>query len=137
MNRFATIKTYMFPYEAAIDRARLEAHGMECFTRDEMTIQVHNFYSQALGGVKLQVRANDFEKAAEILGESVDLELETIRDDYFESSIKCPNCMSGNVTVLRINRIWSLVVLMLVALPIPFRMRKVHCYNCQSQFKIK
>ena len=67
MNDFVTIATFTFPGELAIIRARLESEGIECRTKDELTVQVHNFYSNAIGGVKLQVRPQDMQKTAEIL----------------------------------------------------------------------
>ncbi len=67
MNDFITVSTFTFPGELAIIRARLESEGIECRTKDELTIQVHNFFSNAIGGIKLQVRPSDVEKAVEIL----------------------------------------------------------------------
>ena len=43
----------------AIHRAFLESEGIECFTKDELTVQVYNYASNAIGGIKLQVRADD------------------------------------------------------------------------------
>ena len=39
------------------------------FIKDELTIQTYNFYSNAIGGVKLQVTENDYERAYKILKE--------------------------------------------------------------------
>ncbi|MDR0713783.1 MAG: DUF2007 domain-containing protein [Bacteroidales bacterium] len=69
-NPFITVQTFTYPMQAAIIRGRLESEGIECFVRDELTVQVHPFYSNAIGGVKLQVRKNDLEQAVEILKES-------------------------------------------------------------------
>ena len=69
MDDLITIATFNLPHELGIIRARLESEGIECFVRDELTIQTDNFYSNAIGGVKLQVRISDFEKANAILEE--------------------------------------------------------------------
>ena len=56
-------------------RSRLEFEGIECFVKDELTIQVDNFYSNAIGGLELQVKGEDFETAIIVLkelGHSVD-----------------------------------------------------------------
>jgi hypothetical protein len=53
--------------ELSVVRARLEASGIECRLLDEMTVQVNPFYSNAIGGVKLQVRESDIKKSIEIL----------------------------------------------------------------------
>lgn len=70
MPQFVTIATFTYPSEFAVIRARLEAEGIECNVRDELTAQVHNFYSNAIGGIKLQVSHQDAEKAIEILEEN-------------------------------------------------------------------
>ena len=68
-NKFITVLTVTYPHELAIIRGRLESEGIECFAQDELTIQVNPFYSNAIGGIKLQVRESDFQKAVEILEE--------------------------------------------------------------------
>ncbi len=58
-----TVKTFVLPQDAALVRAYLESEGVECFVQDELTVQVDNFYSTAVGGVKLQVRKRDLQEA--------------------------------------------------------------------------
>ncbi|MDR2936358.1 MAG: hypothetical protein LBU80_03340 [Rikenellaceae bacterium] len=58
-----TVKTFVLPQDAALVRAFLESEGVECFVQDELTVQVDNFYSTAVGGVKLQVRKRDLQEA--------------------------------------------------------------------------
>ena len=65
-NKFITVLT--FTYAVAIIRGRLEAEGITCFTKDELTAQVSP-YSTAIGGVKLQVLSKDLNRAIEILEE--------------------------------------------------------------------
>lgn len=68
--------TFTFPTELVVAKAKLESEGIECKVLDEHTIQVHNFLSNALGGVRLQVEASNLERARQILEESglVDIE---------------------------------------------------------------
>ena len=70
MSAFITIATYPNISELAIAKGRLEADGIACFVQDELTVQVYNFYEQAVGGVKLQVNEDDVETARRILIES-------------------------------------------------------------------
>src|SRR5690554_3755710 len=67
MENFRTIKTFTHSTEIIILRSRLEAEGIECFLKDEYTVDANPFYSNAIGGVKLQVREKDVSKAMEIL----------------------------------------------------------------------
>ena len=70
MDRLITAITFTFPHDAHLAKAKLESEGVEVFIKDEMTVQVHNFYSNAIGGVKLQVRSADLDNAQHILVES-------------------------------------------------------------------
>ena len=66
---FVTAIRFYQPYELAVPRARLESEGIECRVLDELTVQVNPFYSNAIGGIKLQVREKDLEQARAILKE--------------------------------------------------------------------
>ena len=70
MDRLATVISFTYPHEAHLAKGKLESEGVEVFMKDEMTTQVNNFYSNAIGGVKLQVRSGDFDTAHRILVES-------------------------------------------------------------------
>jgi len=67
MTSYITVMTVTLPSDLIVPKSLLESHSIECSTKDELTIQVDNFLSNAMGGVKLQVRKEDFEKAKEIL----------------------------------------------------------------------
>ena len=69
-DNFVTIKTFTYSHEISIVRGRLEAEDIECAVQDELMAQINPFYSNAIGGVKLQVRESDLERAIEILEES-------------------------------------------------------------------
>jgi hypothetical protein len=62
-----TILTFSDPVEVAILRGRMEAEGIPCFVQDELTAQLAFFVSDAIGGIKLQVREEDVERAVAFL----------------------------------------------------------------------
>lgn len=70
MKNFKTLTTFTFPSELAVAKTKLESEGIECRVLDEHTVQVHNFLSQAVGGIRLQVHESNLEKAWEILEEN-------------------------------------------------------------------
>jgi hypothetical protein len=69
LENWITIRTFNLPTDAVVIRARLEAEGIECFLKNELTVQVNPFYSNAVGGVQLQVKESDFVNAVAILRE--------------------------------------------------------------------
>jgi len=64
---WVTIQTFTYPQEAYIVQGKLESEGIETFLQDEFTTQIFNFYSNAIGGVKLQVPEDCVEEAMKIL----------------------------------------------------------------------
>lgn len=56
METFITIATFQYPHQAYIIKAKLESEGIYVLLKDELTIQAHNFLSNAIGGVKLQIK---------------------------------------------------------------------------------
>ncbi len=67
---FTTLITFTYLHESSVLRSRLESEGIECFIKDELTTQVNPFYSNALGGIRLQVRQSDIPIAMAILKDS-------------------------------------------------------------------
>ena len=70
MNDWITIISFTYPHEAHLAKGKLESEGIEVFIKDELTAQVNNFYSNAIGGVKLLVKESDYNDAYKILIES-------------------------------------------------------------------
>ncbi|WP_291530303.1 DUF2007 domain-containing protein [Bacteroides sp. UBA939] len=151
--KFITVLTATFGYEVAVIRGRLESEGITCFVQDELTVQVSPFYSNAIGGVKLQVRENDLEQAVEILEEAG-----YIKDGDSEVSDKlfplngypheqenannkaeavCPYCGSREVAPVKKAGWLFLLTSLLCACPTPFIQKKHYCFNCKQEFKNK
>jgi len=59
--------SFTYPHEAHLAKTKLESEGIEVIIRDELTAQINNFNSNAIGGVKLLVLENKYEKAIDVL----------------------------------------------------------------------
>jgi hypothetical protein len=81
MDKWVTVLTTILPQQLWIIRGRLESEGIECFIKDELTIQSYNLYSNSVGGVKLQVLEKDQQRAVELLVELGYLKDEPVRPD--------------------------------------------------------
>lgn len=66
-NDLVLLHQFTYPNELYLAKARLKSEGIACVVRDEMTVQVHNFMSNAIGGIRLEVRKEDVELAYMIL----------------------------------------------------------------------
>jgi hypothetical protein len=76
--KFTLLRRFQYSSEAVIYQGKLESYGIEVFLRDINTIDSNPLYSNLLGGIKLFVRTEDFEKANEILN---DVNLFSVDDD--------------------------------------------------------
>lgn len=144
MANWITIDTYMFPQDAYMAKNVLEAEELPVFLKDEFSVQVNNFYSNALGGVKLQVKEEDKEKALEILRDAGFLSTEngmTPKNHKKESFQKkfskiCPYCDSQEVSPKkRLGLLFAISYFIGVALP--FAKSTYHCFDCGKEWKIK
>jgi len=62
-----TIATFSKVEEAHLLRMRLEDAGVSAYLRDENTIQIDWLYSNALGGVRVDVADEDVDAAKAVL----------------------------------------------------------------------
>jgi len=79
-----TIRAYSTLPEAQVIQSQLAGSGIEAFLPDEMTVQSYWLWSNAIGGVRVQVSQEDAERAEDILQESA--------ADAVESKHICPHC---------------------------------------------
>lgn len=67
---YVHIATFTYPSDLTIAKSTLEANEIDCYIRDELTVQVHNYLSNAIGGIRLEVREKQYEQALKILIDS-------------------------------------------------------------------
>lgn len=121
MKDWITILTFTYPHEAHLAKGKLESEGIEVQIADEMTVQVHNFYSNAIGGVKLMVHEADFQRANQILVDSGYIKHEKSTENKFLNWIDKFTSRFPFIgkTILEIRLIaFFMTVLILIATPI-------------------
>jgi len=64
------VATFALPTEAEMARGLLESNGIQARLRDDGLVGVHPWLSNAVGGVKVVVPAQDAERAREILDDA-------------------------------------------------------------------
>ena len=118
-NNFITIITFGMPHEIIPVRARLESDGIECFVRDELTVTAQPLWSNAIGGIKLQVRERDFVRARDILIECGYLQKEpevilTSSNGFAHLSSRIPFVKTFPVEVRWIVALISVIVILII-----------------------
>ncbi len=119
------IATYTKLEDAQLTVSHLEGSGIEAYLRDGNTVNLHWFYSNAIGGVKVEVAEEDFERAMEVL--NLPKESGTL--------LKCPHCQSENVRIREMGLLSG--ICLALYLPLPCASQKVDCLNCQKSFALK
>lgn len=67
MNNFVTIHKFTYIHELFVLRSLLDVNDIEYQILDELTAQTIPYISNAYGGIRLQVRKKDAERALELL----------------------------------------------------------------------
>ena len=136
MSNYQTIAAYTTATEAQIISGRLEFEGIATAVVFEFHVSANWLVSVALGGVGVQVRADDSIQATQVLdrinaGEySAALELE------FPSSEtdSCPRCGAQSLVLQTWPLKLALVVMFLVYLPVPYTQYLTRCRHCAHRW---
>lgn len=126
------LATYTLPQDMHLHRSILELEGIECSVKDELTTQVHNFYSNAIGGAKLMVKPEDYEKAVSILSNQVNF-----NPYYDDEQLSCVYCNSNEVKGVGISGKFSVLLLHLTGYHISVGKSEMVCQQCKRSFPIK
>lgn len=122
-----TIATYSLPYEAQIARAKLDSEGIPAYIADEHTINMQWLYSNALGGVRLQVPQSFAQQAIEVLAEDCS---ETLIHQEGIDLITCTECGSTDTEAHQIGRRWAFLVFLGLDFPLFPVKNTVRCREC-------
>lgn len=133
---FSKIAVFQYSSEAQIIKSRLEAEGIEVFLFDQFTVDTDPLVSNAIGGIKLKVWAEDEFKAMKILETISQYSLDDEGDE-----IICPICESSQVelytNIRDVKSFFSFLFSFLTtALPLYSR-HQYHCNNCKQNFDLK
>lgn len=135
-NTFKIIARYQYAAEAQIIKGRLESEGIPVFLSDNLTIETDPLVSNAIGGVKLKVRAVDALKAQHILQS-----IKTYAVDDDGNTLKCPKCKSEKIelftTITDAKSFFAFIFgVLFSALPF-YTKHKYKCEVCKSEFDLK
>lgn len=143
MDNLKTIITFTLPQDAYMAKGYLESEGIETFMKDELTAQVHNFYSNAIGGVKIQVKESDYEKGLLILKKggyiteenTEEEKTEIVHPDKKNNKKICPFCHSDNIGRKKEPNILTVIVYFILGFIFPIFKKSYVCYDCGKVWK--
>jgi predicted RNA-binding Zn-ribbon protein involved in translation (DUF1610 family) len=132
--RLVTVQRYRDLAEAYMGRSLLESAGIPAWVADENLVRMDWFYSNLVGGMRLQVDERDEAAAREILEERAP-ETITYGEEEVYVQPTCPKCGSTEITLgVGTERGRSFVALYLLAIPMPPREAAWHCEACGARW---
>jgi len=129
-NALVTLAHFRDIPEALLAKGKLEAYGIECFLADGNLVRMDWLLSNAIGGIRLQVRVNDLKDARTLLDEPIPEEFnpEEVGEPY--SQPRCPRCYSLDIAYETIDRFWTFGLWLLLQFPVRVRKQNWKCYTC-------
>ena len=118
-DKFYQVASFEYVADVQILKGKLESEGIPVFLRDENTLNSDPLISNAIGGVKLLVYAQDKERALEIYNE-----IRAYALDDFGNPVSCPNCKASKSEVY-----YNRKGIFYKLFPF-FEKRKYKCLNC-------
>ncbi len=126
--KLVTIASYSTPYEANMVQAQLAAAGIPAFVADEYTIGMNWLYSNALGGVKVQVPVSLAQEAQQLLA----AQPESPIPDEPDTEV-CPACGSSKTETF-LNKRNSFLAWLLLGLPLLLPTERKRCHDCGHEW---
>jgi len=120
--------------EALLAKGKLESAGIDCLLADGNLVCMDWLLSNAIGGIRLQVRRQDLESARALLNEPIPAEFgdEELGEPFIQP--RCPRCFSLDIGFERIDRFWTYGLWLLLSFPIPVRKDHWKCYTCDVEW---
>jgi hypothetical protein len=135
LRRLVTLRRYRDLAEAYAGRSLLESAGIQAWIADEHLVRMDWFYSNLVGGMRLQVEERDEAAAREILEQEAPA---TIAYDEEEVYVQptCPKCGSADVRLGDgTERGRSFLALYFLSIPVPPREATWQCEACGARWE--
>jgi hypothetical protein len=127
-----TIRQFRDLPEAVFAKGSLESAGIVCALVDDNMVRLDWFISNLLGGVKLQVAAEDADAANEILSQPIPEDFDATGTGEYHQP-RCPKC--GSLDVNFRETAPAAYIAAWVIMPIPFHRRAWRCHSCRVEWE--
>jgi hypothetical protein len=133
-NGLATVASFRDVLDAQAAISKLESEGIECSLANEYVVGMLWRLSTAVGGVQVQVGAEDLAKARSVLESDESHELASVPGLAEAASSTCPRCGSEDLATVRWSR-HAAAFATFTGIPIPVFHTRTKCRACGAKFK--
>jgi len=133
MRELVTVRQFRDLPEALLAKGSLESAGIECFLADENLVRLDWFISNFIGGIKLNVGAQDAGNAQKLLDEPI-LEGLYVQGIGLYEQPRCPKCQSLDVNFQELDRPIAYMSAFL-RVPMPVQRPGWRCHSCDAEWE--
>jgi hypothetical protein len=138
-SQLVVVRAFSHPHEAHLACSALQAAGIHATLADDHIVAAAWLYSNAVGGVKVLVPAEDAAAAQEVLDTpaAIDADPGAGGGDApaFEAT-SCPRCGSHNVGSVTPGRRLLFLSWLVIGIPVFPVMRRTKCRDCGHQLQV-
>jgi len=142
MSNWKTIITFTLPSDVYVAQSYLETEGIKTLLKDEVVSQ-ENAYAVAVGGVKLQVKEENYKQAVEILKHGgytpdtkfEDQQIEMVSLNQNTVKTKCPFCNSVHIGLKKEPNRLNAFVIFILGMFFPIFRKPYVCSDCGKEWK--
>jgi len=133
LRSLVTIRKFRDLPEALLAKGSLESAGIEAVLTDDNIVRLDWFWSNLMGGIKLNVDPEDAEAANSILDQPIPEHFDVVGVGEYQQP-RCPTCESLDVTFRELDQPVA-YVRAYFNVPIPLRRRAWRCRACRSEWE--
>jgi hypothetical protein len=131
--KFVTVRKFRDLPEALLAKGSLQSAGIECRLFDDNMVRLDWFWSNLLGGIKLQVVQEEVDSANAILDQPIPEDLEVPGVGEYHQP-RCPKCKSLDITYQELDKPVAYLSAYL-NVPIPLERRAWRCLTCHVEWE--
>lgn len=129
VRELVTIRKFRDLPEALFAKGRLDSAGIESHLADDEMVRMNWFWSNLLGGIKLEVKPEDVESALEVLNQPIPESFDVEGAGSFVQP-RCPNCQSVDITFEAVDKPIAYTSAWIISVPIPLARETWKCESC-------
>lgn len=131
--RMVTIRRFRDLPEALLAKGGLDSAGIASVLVNDNIVRLDWFWSNAMGGVQLQVEPEDVDAANKILNQPIPESFDAAGTGDYQQP-RCPSCGSLDVSFQELNKPVAFASAY-VGLPLPIHRQAWRCHACNAEWE--
>jgi hypothetical protein len=131
LRNLVTIRKFRDLPEALLAKGSLDSAGIDAVLTDENVVRLDWFWSNLMGGIKLNVDPENVEVANSILDQPIPENFDVPGIGEYNQP-RCPNCQSLDVNFQELD---PAAYVSLALVPVPLHCRAWRCHSCRAEWE--